>query len=457
MISLRTITICISAAIGVFAQQNVVKRVPIVPVGDHHTHILSINAAELGSRPIPRAVELPEDVAKLLRDKERLSKERTVAAMKDLYTEDAVVQDDRGPYWLQGEGAVKYVAESTVINRLLPTAFQANGTSGYVAGIEVTDVNGKINPLSNFLYVIRKGTDGKWRVAVETFTSTGWPVAKSITPEELIAGLDAAGIEHASVLSIAYWYGSAFRDAPVENEYARVRAENDWVAEQTSKYPDRLSAYFSFNPLKDYAVEELERCARNPVFKGIKLHLGNAKVNVLNPDHIAKLRAVFAAANKNRLPIVVHLWTSDRIYGAPHSKAFLEQVLPSAPDIPIQIAHMAASGPGYHSDDAMEVFANAAAAGDARLKNVYFDVASMVIANTPPATLGLVTKRLRQVGMKKVLFGSDWVPGRSSNESPQQAWASFRRLPLTDAEFKIVASNAFPERSTRCSGVRPGC
>jgi ketosteroid isomerase-like protein len=135
-----------------------------------------------------------------LRDKERLSKERTVAAVKDLYTEDAVVQDIGGPYWLQGEPAVRYVAENTVISRLLPTAFQVNGTSGYVAGIEVTDVNGKVNPVSNFLYVIRKGTDGKWRVAVETFTLTGWPVAKPVTAEELIAGLDAAGIEHASVL-----------------------------------------------------------------------------------------------------------------------------------------------------------------------------------------------------------------------------------------------------------------
>jgi predicted TIM-barrel fold metal-dependent hydrolase/ketosteroid isomerase-like protein len=441
--SLTIITIFFSVAVGIFAQGT--KRSPIVPLGDHHTHILSINAAELGARPIPPAVELPEEIAKLLRDKERLSKERTVAAIKDLYTGDAVVQDVGGPYWLQGDAAVRYVAESTVIARLLPTAFQVSGTSGYVAGIEVTDSNGKVEPASNFLYVIRKGPDGKWRVAVETFTLTGWPVAK-VAAEELIAGLDAAGIEHASVLSIAYWYGSAFRDTPVENEYARVRAENDWVAEQTGKYPDRLSAYFSFNPLKDYAIGEIERCAKNPAFKGIKLHLGNGKVNVLDPDHIAKLRAVFAAANKARLPIVVHLWTVDRSYGAPHSKAFLEQVLPAAPDIPIQIAHMAASGPGYHSDDAMEVFANAAAAGDNRLKNVYFDVASMVTANTPSATLDLVTKRLRQVGMKKVLFGSDWVPGRTSNESPQQAWASFRRLPLTDAEFKTVASNVFPGR-----------
>jgi hypothetical protein len=38
---------------------------PIVPIADHHTDILSINAAALGARPIPPAVELPEDVARL--------------------------------------------------------------------------------------------------------------------------------------------------------------------------------------------------------------------------------------------------------------------------------------------------------------------------------------------------------------------------------------------------------
>jgi predicted TIM-barrel fold metal-dependent hydrolase len=117
--------------------------------------------------------------------------------------------------------------------------------------------------------------------------------------------------------------------------------------------------------------------------------------------------------------------------------------LPAAPDIPVQIAHMAATGPGYTSDDAMEVFANAAAAGDPRMKNVYFDVASDVIESSPPSVLEIVAKRLRQVGMKKVLFGSDWSPG-SQNESPQKAWQSFRRLPLTEEEFTTVANNVAP-------------
>ena len=254
-------------------------------------------------------------------------------------------------------------------------------------------------------------------------------------------GTGREGVKKAAVLSVAYWFGNPRRN--VQDQYPKVRAENDWIAQQAAKYPDRLAAFFSFNPLSDYALEEIGRCAKNPIFKGIKLHIGNGRIDMLDPNQVLKVKAVFAAANKHKLPIIVHLWTSDPAYGAPHSKAFLEQVLPAAPDIPIQIAHMAATGPGYTSDDAMEVFANAAAAGDSRMKNVYFDVASDVIESSPPSLLELVARRLRQVGMKKVLFASDWSPG-SQNENPQKAWQSFRRLPLREEEFRTVASNVAP-------------
>jgi predicted TIM-barrel fold metal-dependent hydrolase len=139
---------------------------------------------------------------------------------------------------------------------------------------------------------------------------------------------------------------------------------------------------------------------------------------------------------------VVHLWTTGK-YGREHAESFLKQILPAAPDIPVQIAHLSASGPGYHSDDALEVYADAAVAGDARMKNVYFDVASMVLKDTPPATLELVAKRLRQLGMKRILWGTDYVPG-GHNVSPKDAWEAFRRLPLTEEEFRTIAQNVAP-------------
>ena len=411
-----------------------------VPVADHHTHIWSLNASTLVTEPLPKPVELPAELSQLLRDKERFSQAKNIEATKNLFTADAVVLDPTGPYWLSGSRAVNWDASSTLIHKLVPTAFDIGATGGYIAGYEA-DTDSAATPLSNFLYVLKKGEDGKWRISAESFTLDGPPTPRSITADELIAGLDAAGIKKAAVLSVAYWFGNPRRN--VQDPYPKVRAENDWLLEQTSKYPNRLYPFFSFNPLADYALDEIERCAKTGKYAGIKLHIGNGRIDMLNPEHVAKLKAVFAAANRHRLPIVIHLWTSDPAYGARHSKAFLEQVLPAAPDIPVQIAHMAATGPGYTSDDAMEVFADAAEAHDPRMKNVWFDVASDAIATTPQATLDLIAKRLRQVGMKHILFGSDWAPGKS-NESPAQAWQSFRRLPLTEEEFRTVATNVAP-------------
>jgi hypothetical protein len=64
-----------------------------------------------------------------------------------------------------------------------------------------------------------------------------------------------------------------------------------------ARYPERLRAFCSFNPLEDYALEELARYARDPVLRrGIKLHLGNSDVQLDNPAHAEQLRRVFRAA-----------------------------------------------------------------------------------------------------------------------------------------------------------------
>jgi predicted TIM-barrel fold metal-dependent hydrolase len=428
-------------------QSNGIALRPIVPLADHHTHIWSLNASTLVTEPLLPVVELPEDLKRLLQDKERFGgRDKNPSALADLYTKDALVMNPGSgttpsPFWLHGERAIRFVTDSTEIARLLPTAFDVDGSSGYIAGYEAAGEGASTRYLNIFLYVIKKDADGKWRIASEVFTVDPPPVPKAITAEQLIAEMDAAGIKRAAVLSVAYWFGNPRRN--VEDEYAKVRAENDWVAEQVARYRDRLVGFCSFNPLKDYAIEELNRCAKNPNFKGLKLHIGNSRVDMLNPQHIEKLRAVFRAANEKRFPILIHLWTSVGNYGRAHAEAFLNQVLPVAPNIPIQIAHMAATGPGYTSDDAFEVYANAAANNDPRMKNVYVDVAGDVIRNTPPETLELVAKRLRQFGLQRVLFASDRSPG-FGNESPKDAWESFRRLPLSEKEFRTVAENVAP-------------
>lgn len=145
-----------------------------------------------------------------------------------------------------------------------------------------------------------------------------------ITARDVVALLDSAGIRRALVLSVAYIYGSPSRT--VEDEYAKVRAENDWNASQAAQYPDRLRAFCGFNPLKEYALLELERCAKDSRLRGgIKLHFGNSDVQLENPAHMKQLRRVFQAANQHRMAIVVHLRASiskKRPYGPAQAQAF---------------------------------------------------------------------------------------------------------------------------------------
>ena len=274
----------------------------------------------------------------------------------------------------------------------------------------------------------------------------GKPDAPGITARDVIALLDSAGIQRALVLSTAYTWGKASR-APVDSEYEHVKAENDWTAQQVAQYPDRLRAFCSFNPLKPYALEELTRCSRDPMLRrGVKLHFGNSDVDLDNPVNVARVRQVFAAANASGMAIVVHMRTSidnRRNYGAAEARVFLDQVLPAAPDVPVQIAHLAGSG-GYGpaTDSALGVFTDAIARRDQRLKNVWFDATVVVRPGMSAAELQQVAARIRQLGVERVLYGSD--AAASPLTYPKAGWAAFRRLPLTDAEFGVIARNVAP-------------
>jgi hypothetical protein len=84
----------------------------------------------------------------------------------------------------------------------------------------------------------------------------------TVTAKELVSLLDSAGIRHAVVLSVAYQYGNPAH--PAGDEYERVKAENDWTSRQVALYPDRLRGFCGVNPLRDYALQEIARCANDP-------------------------------------------------------------------------------------------------------------------------------------------------------------------------------------------------
>ncbi len=274
---------------------------------------------------------------------------------------------------------------------------------------------------------------------------SGTSTANPITARDVVALLDLAGIRRALVLSVAYTWGSANRT--VENEYEKVKAENDWTSQQVAQYPDRLRGFCSFNPLKDYALDELTRCTKDPqLHYGLKLHFGNSDVDYHNARQIEQVRGVFQAANAHGMPVVVHMRSSiskGRAYGAEEARIFLNELLPAAPDVPVQIAHLAGAG-GYDDtiDQALSVFVDALAKHDPRANRLYFDVTAVVRPDITPEQAALVAARIRALGVDRVLYGSDAAAG--GNLAPREGWAAFRKLPLSDAEFRTIAGNITP-------------
>ena len=269
---------------------------------------------------------------------------------------------------------------------------------------------------------------------------------KPITAQNVIELLDKAGIQRAVLLSTAYSYGRPGREPA--DEYAKVKAENDWTADQAALFPKRLIAFCSFNPLKEYALDELARCAKNPNLRhGIKLHFGNSDVQIEIPEHFEKLKKVFQAANSQRMAIIVHMRASiskKRPYGPEQARAFLE-LLSFAPDIPVQIAHLASSGPGYVDPPAhsvIEVLADAVAKKDPRTRKLWFDVASNAHPTNPAETSERLVKLIRQISVKRIVYGSDAAAG--TNLQPRESWEAFRQLKLSAKEIKTIAENVVP-------------
>jgi predicted TIM-barrel fold metal-dependent hydrolase len=412
----------------------------LVPAVDHHQHLLSPAGAKRDDDPPLPAVDLPGDLARLLRAREKGWNDK--AALAGLYTEDSVLLDDREHGWIKGREAVAGYSSGRFARayQVMPIAYAVEGSVGSISAYFTRGEGESLKRFGSVHLSLKKGGDGAWRIAAETPVFPGPAVREPLDARQLVAYLDEAGIRRAVVLSVAYWYGSPL-GKPVEDEYTKVRAENDWTVAQVAQFPDRLVAFCSFNPLKDYALQEIDRCARDLHVKGLKLHFGNSGVDVKNPEHVEKLRRVFRAANERRLAIVAHLWTLDESYGRKDAEAFLSQILPEAPDVVVQIAHMAGGGPGW-TDSALEVYADAVAAGDPRTRNLYFDIATVADSQSGE-DLKLLAKRIRQIGPRRILYGSDAAFGGRS--TPRQEWGTFRGMvPLTEAELQTIAGNVAP-------------
>jgi uncharacterized protein len=278
------------------------------------------------------------------------------------------------------------------------------------------------------------------------------------TAADLIAQLNAAGITRAVALSDAYRLASPFVHIP--QEPAAVDAENDWTLHQVRLYPERLIGFCSINPTRSYALSAIKHCAHIGLTAGLKLHLANAQFKFNDPVQIQSLRDVFAAADRLHMPILIHL-RSDEVWDGKRSvQIFLDQVLPAAPNIDVQVAHVGGWG-GYDriTDDAFSAFADACTARPSRCNRLYFDLSAVVLSATAakaapgsdlrqlwdeqkdfPQGPDRLAANLRRIGLSRILFATDW-PNETASDYIRALRANLRLAP---AETNQIFTNLAP-------------
>jgi predicted TIM-barrel fold metal-dependent hydrolase len=140
----------------------------------------------------------------------------------------------------------------------------------------------------------------------DAFSGGGVPAAGA---DDLVARLDEGHVQRAIILSAAYF------GAPAGLlDDANVVPENDYVAAEVAKYPERLIGFCGINPLFDSALAEIDRCLSLPGMIGIKLHLEASGVDMTNAAHVKKLSAVFDLIAERDAPVLMHVASP---YGLP--------------------------------------------------------------------------------------------------------------------------------------------
>lgn len=208
------------------------------------------------------------------------------------------------------------------------------------------------------------------------------PKATMASAEELIAAMDAAGIDQA-VLAGWPWQHHEF-----------CVAENSWVMDIARQYPDRVLPLAIVQPNAGAAaIRELERCVAGGGV-GVGEFNADGQHFRLDDENFVALARAAAALN---VPILLH--TNESVGHAYPGKGTLAlsavyTLIKTIPDLRLVLAHWGGGFPFY---ELMPEVRKAA-------KNVYYDSAASPLLYSPKIFRSVVDI----VGRDKVLFGTDY-------------------------------------------------
>jgi predicted TIM-barrel fold metal-dependent hydrolase len=208
------------------------------------------------------------------------------------------------------------------------------------------------------------------------------PKARIVGAAELIAAMDAAGVDQSVVAGWA-WQS---HDLCVE--------QNSWLIEIARQYPDRLIALCTIQPnAGDAAIREFRRCIENGIAGAGEL---NADGQGFRLDDTGFVNLALAATELDA-PLMLH--TNEPVGHTYPGKGHLPlaaiyALVKQLPDLRLVLAHWGGGYPFY------ELMPEVRAAS----QNVFYDTAASPLLYAPQ----IFRAAVNIVGADKVLFGSDF-------------------------------------------------
>ena len=213
-------------------------------------------------------------------------------------------------------------------------------------------------------------------------TLYGDPKHKLASAEDVVASMDAAGVDRTVVM------GFPWRDGGL------CREHNDYIIDAVRRYPDRLIGFACVQPLDARDAQELERC----------IDAGLRGLGELGPDgqrfDIEDKRIMSATAEvlmRTDLPLLVH--SSEPMGHAYTGKGQtypwkLLKLVQNFPDLKIVLAHWGGGLPFFElMPEIREV-----------CRNVYYDTA----ASTFLYAFDIFPVAVRLVGAERIVWGTDY-------------------------------------------------
>ncbi len=216
---------------------------------------------------------------------------------------------------------------------------------------------------------------------IDTHVHIGNMLNFVMTEEDVITSMNKNGIDHSIVSNInAAEFDHELRPVPLKYQHSQLECLDD-VISFVKKYPDRLSAAVWVRPYMEKADYDLYKAINDnrKYIKAVKFHPYHSNV----PFDSEVMEPFIELAQHYGLPAVVHTGGSDaasctRVYNM--AKRF--------PKTRFVMVHM---GLGTDNSEAIELIG--------RLPNLYGDTTWVPLKST--------VRLIREVGVEKIMFGSD--------------------------------------------------